>query len=85
MAQTERRQQFGRARLRIAALGAMNELRQHHILDRVEIGQQVVKLIDEAEAVAPRRRARGGVLLRYLDPGNADRPAKSAFEQPHRL
>ena len=32
----------------IGTLGTMDELRQHDILDRVEVGQQMVELIDEA-------------------------------------
>ena len=42
---------------RLGLLGAVDELRQHDILDRVEIGQQMVELVDEAERVAAQRGA----------------------------
>ena len=39
------------------AVGAAHKLRKDDILDRVELGQQVVELVDEAEQVAAKARA----------------------------
>ena len=32
-------------------IGAMNDVRQHDVLARVEVGQQMVELVDEAECI----------------------------------
>ena len=44
------------ARVGVGARGAVDQLRQDDILDRVEIGQQMVELVDEAERVAAQHR-----------------------------
>ena len=52
---SELEQRFG-ARARVGGLGAVDQLRQDDILGRAEIGQQMVELVDEAQA---RRGAAG--------------------------
>ncbi len=75
-----------RARVGIGARGAVDQLRQHDILDRVEIGQQMVELIDEAEPVAARPRCGRAVeQLRGFLAGDADRAVEPALEQADRL
>src|SRR4051794_15653314 len=63
----------------------MDELRKHDILDRIELGEQVVELVDEPEQVAAQARAAvvvelGGFLT--LEP---DRAFEAAFEKADRL
>ena len=41
----------------LPAARARGELRQHHILQRGELGQEVVRLVDEPDLVAAHRRA----------------------------
>src|SRR4029450_12007496 len=64
---------------------AMDDLRQKHILQRVEVGQQVMELVDKAEGVAAKRGAAIIVERRSLPSGNADGALESPFQQAHGL
>ena len=64
---------------------AADQLRDDHILDRGEIGEQMVELVDEAEPLAPRPRAAGLVEIGGLLAPDPDRALEAALEQPHRL
>src|SRR3546814_18065067 len=59
-----------------------DELRQHHGFDRVEIGQQVMELIDEADVVAPHGRALVLAKPGRVDSGDLDSTAEASFQQP---
>ena len=48
----ERREQLARPGARGAAAVAGEHARQHHVLERAELRQQVVELVDEAQALA---------------------------------
>ena len=85
VADAERGQELRRALLGGGAFGAVDELRQDDVLGRVEIGQQMVELVDEAEPVAADRGAPGGVELRRFLAGDADRALEPALEQADRL
>ena len=50
-------EQLFRALVRRRRVAASDQLRKDHIFDSVELGKQVVELIDEAEKVAPEPRA----------------------------
>ena len=62
-----------------------NELRENNILDRVEFGQQVVELIDEAEKLAAQSRAPVVVKAGRFLAVEPDRPLEAALEQSDRL
>jgi hypothetical protein len=64
------------------AAAILDELRQHDIFRRVEIGQQVVELIDEAELIAAHPSAPGRIELRRLFASNPDRTAKPPSSSP---
>ena len=86
LAEPERAEQRSRpARARLAAVGAADELRQHDILDRVEIGQQMVELVDEAERVAAHAVRPSSSSVGRLLAGDLDRAAEAALEQADRL
>jgi hypothetical protein len=85
MTDAERGQQLRGSLLRRRALGAVDELRQDDVLRRVEIGQQMMELIDEAEPVAPHRGAPCGIELCRLFAHDADRAVEPALQQAHRL
>ncbi len=57
LAQARAPEQFFGPGVRLSHALARDALRQHDILARRELGQQVVELIDEAELAAPYRRA----------------------------
>ena len=63
----------------------MDDLRHDHILGGVEIGQQMVELIDEAQRIAAQLRAAFVVEARGLASGEPDRAFESALEEPDRL
>ncbi len=63
----------------------MDHLRQHYILERVEVRQQVMELVDEAQMVAAHRGTARTVELRGLAAGNTYRSLEPAFEQPDGL
>src|SRR4029079_2388270 len=60
-------------------------LRKDDILDCVELGQQVVELVDEAEQVAAEARAALVVEFGGFLALEADRALETAFEQADRL
>src|SRR3546814_5771447 len=64
---------------------APDQLRQHDILDRVEIGQQMVELIDEADLLAPRLRPLALLEACYIFALDADYALEPALEQTDRL
>src|SRR5438270_1937576 len=87
-------QPFGEAERAKQVLGAIscrlharptNELRENNILDRVEFGQQVVELIDEAEKLPAQSRAPVVVKAGRFLAVEADRPLEAALEQSDRL
>ena len=61
MAQPKRSQQLFRARFCFGARGARNQLRQDHIFARIEIGEQMVELIDEPQMLAAKHGARARI------------------------
>ena len=63
----------------------MDQLRQDDVLGGVEIGQQMVELIDEAEGIAAHPGAAVIVERRGFDPPMRIDPAEAAFEQADRL
>ena len=85
MAEAERGEQGRRARIRGVAFCTVDQLRQNDVLDRVEIGQQMVELVDEAKAVTAHERAAMRVELRGFGARDADRSLEPAFEQTDRL
>src|SRR5262245_11224921 len=62
-------------------VGAMNDLRQQHILKCVEVRQQMVELIDESERVAAERRAAVVIERRSFLAGDPDRSLEAALEE----
>ena len=85
LAEPERAEQAVGAFDGLRARCAADHLRQHDILARVEIGQQVVELVDEAQGVAAQRGAPVIVEARGFLAGDTDRAFEPAFEQPDRL
>ena len=70
LAEAEIAEQLGGARRRLAlARRPADHLRQHHVLQRGELGQQLVELVDEADVgaadarCARRRQPRGGAAV----------------------
>src|SRR5206468_707406 len=55
------------------------------VLDRVELGQEVVKLVDEAKEKAADPSAALVVELRSFLAVQEDRTGEAALEKPHRL
>jgi len=64
---------------------AMHQLRQHDILDRVELRQEMMELVDEAQEVAAEARAAIVVEVGSLFTAQPDRPFEASFEQTDRL
>ena len=85
MAQAQRCQQRFRARPRYAHVDVADHLGQHDIFGRIEIRQQVVELVDEAQRVAPQPRASVIIQLRGFLARDADRPFEPALQQAGRL
>ena len=69
----------------LAAEHDMDDQRQQHIFKRIEVGQQVMELINEAQRIAAQGGAAVIVERRCLAPGNADRAFEAALEQANRL
>src|SRR5262245_18998891 len=59
----------------------MDDLRQENILKRVEVGKQMVELINETERVTAQGGAAVIVERRGFLAGDADRALEPAFEQ----
>jgi len=55
--QSKRAKQLSRPLVRGRGIRAVDQLRKHHILDRIELGQQVMELVDEPEKVSAEARA----------------------------
>src|SRR6185295_18604843 len=85
LAEAERTEQQLGACARLIGLGTVNKMRQCDILDRREIGQQMMELIDEAEPVPAQTGAAIVIELRGFLPVNADRSFEPPLEQPDRL
>jgi hypothetical protein len=81
LAQAEIAQQFGGTLARLLLREAADHLRQHHVLDRREFRQQVVKLIDEADLGAADARALGIRQRRGGGTVDIDFAAVGMFEQ----
>src|SRR5690606_7763435 len=84
-AEAEAGEQALRALVGFGARRAAHEPGDDDILECVEIGEQVVKLVDEAERVAPCRGALGIVEPARLAPPDPDRALEAALEQADRL
>ena len=65
-----------------ARLSAGDELRHHHIFERVEFRQQMMELIDEADVAAPDAGAFGIAQRGAVAPVQQHRTAIGAVEQP---
>ena len=78
-------QQLGRPGARRIGFGTEDQLRQQDILGGVEIGQQMVELIDKAEHVAAKIGALVIVEARGFLAADQDRAFEPALEQPDRL
>ena len=78
-------EQLLRPLARRLCLGAQHELRKDHVFDRIELGKQVVKLVDEAEQLAPEPRAAVVIELRSFLALKPEGTLKAAFEQTDRL
>ena len=81
VAEAQRREQRIRAFLRSIGSGAMDELWEHDVFERIEVGQQVVELVNEAQRLAAQARAAlvvqaGGLLAR-----DADRALEAALQE----
>ena len=85
MAEAERGKQRNAPFLRGGGHRAVDELGQHDVLERVEIGQQVVELVHEAQRFAPQPRAALVVEAGRFLARDPDRALEAAFEQAHRL
>ena len=85
LAQPERGQQRRRPLPRRSGFGTVDQLGQDDILACIEVGQEVMKLIDEAERVTAEVGPRIGVERGGFDTGNADRAFEPAFQQADRL
>ena len=85
LGKTERAEQLLCAYSRGLRLGAEDELWQHHILDGIELGQQVMELIHEAEELAPEPRSSVIVEPRCFLAAQPDRALKAPLEQANRL
>jgi hypothetical protein len=85
VAEPQRDEQFFRPRLGFGARPVRYQLRQDHVFQRIEIGQQVMELVDEAQVFAAQHGT--GMRIRLLGrvAGYQDLPAEPAFEQPDRL
>jgi len=70
---------------RILGGRAVDKLGQHDILGRVEIGEEMMELIDEAESIAAQAGAAVIVEPRGFLADDADRAFEAAFQKPHRL
>jgi hypothetical protein len=85
MAEAERGEQSSGALVCFLAGAVLDELGQHDIFGRVEVRQQMVELIDEAELIAAHAGAPVRIELRRLLSGDPDRAAEPALKQPDRL
>ena len=81
LSQSERAKQLPRPLMRGLHIGTVHQLRKDDILHRVELRKQMVKLVDEAEQLAPEPGAPLVVQLRCFLALQSDGPLKSAFEQ----
>src|SRR6185295_359008 len=79
--QPERAEQLLRPRPGRVRPGAAHELRDDHILQRAELRQQVMELIDEAEQVAAQAGSAVVVELCGFLPLELDRPGEAPFKQ----
>ena len=75
----------GKALFRLASRPSCYELREHHILARIEVREEMVELVHEAEMIAAQARACIGVGFLCRIPGNHDLTAEAAFQQADRL
>src|SRR5262245_22166579 len=79
--ESERAEQILRPRLGLVAADAENELRQHHILERRELRQEMMELIDEADLHAPHAGLVVVGKLGAIDAVDEDLAAVGAFEK----
>src|SRR3954452_6116112 len=81
LGQPERTQQLPRPLPRRFGRRAAYQLRQDDVLDRVELREQVVELVDEAEKLAPEACAAFIVQARRLFSRETDGAFEAALEQ----
>ena len=85
MPEPQRDKQLFGARFCLAMRATGDKLGQDDILARIEIGEQVMELIDEAEMIAAQHGARARVrFFRRMTPNN-DLAAEAPLEQADRL
>ena len=82
LAKAERAEQLLGALTGRLRLGAADELREDDIFGRVELGQQVVELVDEAEQVAAKPRAALVVELAASSPCSRIEPSNPPSSRP---
>ena len=82
LAQSHALEQLARRALRFLRRRAAHEQRHGHVLDRRELGQQMMKLVDEPEARL-RKRPRSTSLKRLIDsPATRTSPAVGSSSPP---
>ena len=80
-AEPQHGQQLRGARLRLARGHAADQLRHHDVLERRELRQQLVELVDEAHRAAPHARTLRIAQARAVDAVDDDAPAVGRLEQ----
>src|SRR5262245_12853942 len=80
--ETERAKQILRPRFGLVAAHTENKLRQDHILERRELGQEMMELIDEADLHAPHASLLVVGELAAIDAVDEDLSAVGPFEKP---
>ena len=85
VAEAERGEQMRRPLSRRIRLLAQDQLRHHDVFEGVEVRQQMVELVDEAERLAPEIRSTLVVEPRGIAAGKPDSPLEAAFEKTYRL
>src|SRR6185369_11125016 len=78
-------EQVPRSFARCVRFGTAHELRNDDVFERVELGQQVMKLIDEAEQVPTQPRPAIIVELGCFLPRQPDRALEASLEKTDRL
>ena len=85
VSKAERSQQLFGPRLCILPVNAGNELGKDDILARIEIGQQMVELVDEPEVIAPQAGACIRIALFRRMARTHDLTAEATFEKAYSL
>src|SRR4051794_30420438 len=83
--QSKRAEQLARALPRRLRFRAAHELRENDIFDCVELGKQMMELVDETEQVAAQAGTAIVVEVGGFFAAQANRPLEAAFEQADSL